>query len=139
VPLTGTVPGTGTVPQTGGAAREVFGDSPLRGQSLAKAGPGVIHQTVTADRNHRSQITVNRWLLRHGIEESMAATMAPDMVNPGYAEVPLSLDHPVGDGLDRGEPACELVVEPVPRGQLGRFGVRELRLVAVGPDEDLEW
>jgi hypothetical protein len=79
--LTGTVPGTGTVPQTGGAAREVFGDSPLRGQSLAKAGPEVIHQTVTAEEIIGLQIAVNRWLLRHRIE-GPTATMAPDMVKP---------------------------------------------------------
>ena len=112
-------------------------DSPLRGQSLAKAGPEVIHQTVTAEEIIGLQVAVNRLLLRHRIE-GPTATMAPDMVNPGSAEVPLSLDHRVGDGVDRGEPTCELVAEPVPCGQFGWFGVAELRLVAVGPDEDLE-
>src|SRR5947208_16956596 len=56
-----------------------------------------------------------------------------------FPKVRLTLDRRLGDGVDRGEPACALVVEPVPRGQLGRPGVAELRLVAVGPDEDLEW
>ena len=53
-------------------------------------------------------------------------------------EVALSLrDRRVCDGVDRGEPAREFVAEPVPCGQLMRAVVTDLRLVAVGPDEDL--
>src|SRR6266705_3452958 len=48
----GTVPGTGTVPPTGGTARDGFRDSPLRGQSLAKAGPG----TGTGKRNEGTRL-----------------------------------------------------------------------------------
>src|SRR5438876_4372127 len=75
----------------------------------------------------------------------MSATMTSADANPSPSaaharssnQLGATLDHRVGDGVDRGEPTRELLAQPVESGQLGRFGVADLRLVAVGPDKDL--
>src|SRR5438445_12842830 len=78
--------------------------------------------------------------------KTMSATMTSADANPSPSatharnsnQLGATLDHRVRNGVDRCEPARELVAEPVPGGQLGRLGVGELRLVAVGPGEDLQ-